>query len=106
MAAFGASARLLSPRDAVEVSEYAHGMRNEVHFRLKCLSRLIGRIHFRMKPHNVQTAWRACSAKPSGYFLSGWQIRARVSKLSLLLLTSRSFVGGVPSGENRLPLPM
>jgi hypothetical protein len=32
MAAFGESARLLSPRDAVEVSEYAHGMRNVYDF--------------------------------------------------------------------------
>ena len=72
MAAFGESARLLSPRDAVEVSEYAYGMRNEVHIRLKCLSRLIGRVHFGMKPQNGQTAWRAWCAKPSGYCLSGW----------------------------------
>src|SRR5437879_2983308 len=50
----------------------AHGMRNEVHIRLKCLSRLIQRVHLGMKPQNVQTAWRACSVKPDGYFLSGW----------------------------------
>jgi hypothetical protein len=50
----------------------AHGMRNEVPIRLKCLSRLIQRVHFGMNPHHVQTAWRACSAKPDGYLLSGW----------------------------------
>ncbi len=44
----------------------SHGMRNEVHIRLKCLSRLIQRVHFGMKPQNVQTAWRACSVKPDG----------------------------------------
>ena len=49
-------------------SVYAHEMRNEVHIRLKCLSRLIQRVHFGVKPQNVQTAWRSCSAKPRRLF--------------------------------------
>ena len=49
-------------------SAYAHEMRNEVHIRLKCFSRLIQRVHFGVKPQHVQTAWRSCSAKPRGLF--------------------------------------
>lgn len=46
----------------------SHETRNEAHIRLKCLSRLIQRVHFGVKPQNVQTAWRSCSAKPRRLF--------------------------------------